>query len=83
MLEACWRGNFQSTPHKVVNSSGEQRFSFPFFAVPRHNVMIGPLVALQQNREFPRATAGEILRKIWHSNWPGAALIENNTTLTQ
>ncbi|MFT5573832.1 MAG: isopenicillin N synthase-like dioxygenase [Cryomorphaceae bacterium] len=76
MLETWSGGYFQSTPHKVINSSGQERFSFPYFAVPRHDVMIEPLVATQQDRKFSSATAGEISRKIWHSNWPDAAPIE-------
>jgi len=46
MLETWSDSYFQSTPHEVLNSSGQQRFSFPFFAVPKHDLMIEPLVAL-------------------------------------
>ena len=83
MLETWSGGYFQSTPHKVVNSSGAERVSFPFFAVPRHDVLIEPLVDqseinMQCAKTFPIASAGEISGKIWHSNWPDAAAIDSN-----
>lgn len=76
MLETWSAGYFQSTPHKVVNSSGRQRFSFPYFAVPRHDVIIEPLFDSHSSTQFPVASAGEISRKIWYSNWPDAAAID-------
>ena len=44
MLETWSGGRFLSTPHRVVNQTGLERYSFPYFAVPRHDVMIEPLV---------------------------------------
>jgi isopenicillin N synthase-like dioxygenase len=76
MLETWSDGYFQSLPHKVVNSNRQQRFRFLFFAVPRHVVTVEPLVAVQQDRKFSSANAGEKSREIWHSIWPGAAPVE-------
>ncbi|HAQ48291.1 MAG TPA: hypothetical protein DCR37_04490 [Glaciecola sp.] len=47
MLETWLWGYFQLTPFNMIKNSGQQRFNFPFFAVPRHDVMIDPLVAAQ------------------------------------
>ncbi|NKB63908.1 MAG: isopenicillin N synthase family oxygenase [Gammaproteobacteria bacterium] len=37
-------GEFSSTPHRVINRSGAHRFSIPFFANPRWDVPVKPLV---------------------------------------
>ncbi len=80
MLETWSNGEFVSTPHMVINKSGKERYSFPYFAVPRHNVEIKPLVQVEQRAKPPMmpslGTAGEISRKIWYSNWPDAEAIE-------
>ena len=38
-------GRFSSTPHRVINRSGGDRYSVPFFVNPGHQAMIEPLVA--------------------------------------
>ena len=44
LLELWSGGYFVSTPHKVVNASGRARYSFPFLIVPRHDVVVAPLI---------------------------------------
>ena len=76
MLETWSNGYLISTPHKVENKRGLERYSFPYFAVPRYDTVIEPLTVV----DSPMPTlgsAGEISRKIWHSNWPDAAPIDD------
>lgn len=80
MLESWSAGKLVSTPHKVVNYSNTHRYSFPFFAVPRYDVQIEPLVDSEQKnqgRNFLRGTAGDISARIWRSNWPDAKPIDS------
>ncbi len=76
MLETWTAGYFVSTPHKVVNMTGKDRYSFPYFSVPRHDVKIKPLLKHDQGEAFLDSTAGEISTQIWRSNWPDASAID-------
>ena len=75
MLEIWTGGYFTSTPHKVIDNSGQHRFSFPYFAVPRFDVSVSPL---HNKNEFDRGPmqVGEVSKQIWHSNWPNADAVE-------
>ena len=74
MLELLSGGRMVSTPHRVVNRSGQQRQSFPYFSVPRHDVVVQPL--LEPLPGFVRAPlqAGAASHAIWYSNWPDEAV---------
>jgi len=37
-------GEFSSTPHRVINRSGVDRYSIPFFANPRWDAPVKPLI---------------------------------------
>jgi isopenicillin N synthase-like dioxygenase len=43
MLDRMTRGLYRSTPHRVVNVSGRERFSFPFFFDPGWDARVGPI----------------------------------------
>jgi isopenicillin N synthase-like dioxygenase len=43
MLERLTRGLYKSTPHRVLNTSGRDRFSYPFFFDPGFDAFIIPL----------------------------------------
>jgi isopenicillin N synthase-like dioxygenase len=43
MLERMTGGRYRSTPHRVANSSGRERVSFPFFFDPSWNAKVRPL----------------------------------------
>ncbi len=75
ILEVWSGGYYVSTPHRVLTQSAGDRYSFPYFAVPRFDVRVKPLRPAQPGfvqREIP---VGEVSRDIWQSNWPDAAPI--------
>ena len=76
MMEIWSGGHFVSTPHKVINRSGKERYSFPYFAVPRYDVVVKPLREPVPGFERAEMHSGDVSRKIWLSNWPNAAPIE-------
>ena len=74
MLETWTNGTLVSTPHRVVRDAAQDRYSFPFFMVPRHDAII----TQWQGQQTVCESAGSISRKIWYSNWPDAAAIESH-----
>ena len=44
MLERMTRGRYRSTPHRVRNTSGRERFSYPFFFDPGWDAEVRPLL---------------------------------------
>jgi isopenicillin N synthase-like dioxygenase len=72
LLELWSGGYFVSTPHKVVNASGKERYSFPFFIVPRHDVVVAPLIDCQPGFERAPVPVGPVSREVWRTNWPEA-----------
>lgn len=76
MMEVWSGGRFVSTPHMVVGRPGLARHSFPYFCVPRYDVVIAPLVKPISGFERAIETAGAISHQIWSSNWSDAAPIE-------
>lgn len=77
MLEIWSGGYFVSTPHKVVNSTGRERYSFPYFAVPRFDVRVAPLADIQPGFDRVELPVGEVSREIWQSNWPDATPVND------
>jgi isopenicillin N synthase-like dioxygenase len=43
MLHRMSNGRLRSTPHRVINRSGRERYSCPFFFDPHVNTVIEPL----------------------------------------
>ncbi|OKH43296.1 iron oxidase [Calothrix sp. HK-06] len=43
MLDRMTGGLYRSTPHRVLNTSGKHRLSFPFFFDPNFNVEVKPI----------------------------------------
>ncbi len=72
LLELWSGGYFVSTPHKVVNRAGAERYSFPFFIVPRHDVIVEPLMTPQPGFERAPVPVGAVSREVWRTNWPDA-----------
>lgn len=73
MLELWSGGRLKSTPHRVVNRSGRERYSFPYFAVPRHDVVVAPLLAALPGFDRPSVHCGHWSAEIWRTNWPDEA----------
>ncbi len=70
MLELWSGGEFVATPHRVVNRSGEERYSFPFFVAPNHAVVVEPLVAPQPGFAKAPMPVGALSAEVWRTNWP-------------
>ena len=70
MLELWSGGRLVSTPHRVVNKSGRERYSFPYFAVPRHDVVVEPLLPPVAGFDRPPVHCGHWSAEIWRTNWP-------------
>ncbi len=72
LLEVWSGGFFVSTPHKVVNKSEAARYAFPLFIVPRHDVVVAPLMSTQPSFfKRPNIPVGAVTREVWRTNWLG------------
>ncbi|NOD92290.1 isopenicillin N synthase family oxygenase [Ruegeria sp. HKCCD4884] len=81
MLELWSGGRLKSTPHRVVNRSGKERYSFPYFAVPRHDVIVEPLLAALPGFDRPAVHCGHWSAEIWRTNWPDETADDNTPEL--
>lgn len=73
LLELWSGGYFVSTPHKVVNKSGAERYSFPYFVVPRYDTVVEPLRAPAPGFARKSVHVGDVSREVWRTNWPDTA----------
>ena len=73
MLELWSGGRLVSTPHRVTNTSGRARQSFPFFYKPRYDVVVEPLLAPLEGFDRLPLHVGTSAADIWYSNWPDTA----------
>ncbi len=69
MLELWSGGRLIATPHRVVNRSGQERYSFPFFTVPRHDVIVKPLKHCLDGFDRPDMAVGPLSAEVWRTNW--------------
>jgi isopenicillin N synthase-like dioxygenase len=72
LMELWSGGYFVSTPHKVVNLSGAERYSFPYFVVPRFDTVVKPLRPLVPGFDRDSVHVGDVSREVWRTNWPDA-----------
>lgn len=70
LLEVWSGGYLVSTPHKVVNTRGRERYSFPYFVVPRFDTVVKPLQQPQPGFERVSVHVGDVSREVWRTNWP-------------
>lgn len=80
MMELWSGGYFLSTPHKVEHT-GRERFSFPYFVVPRHDVVITPLREPQPGFNRGSVHVGDVSREVWRTNWPDATPLDTGYDL--
>ena len=76
LLELWSGGYFVSTPHKVVNKSGAERYSFPYFVVPRFDTVVEPLKPQEEGFDRNSVHVGDVSREVWRTNWPAATLTD-------
>ena len=69
ILELWSGGRVVSTPHRTTNPSATDRYSFPYFATPRYNVLIEPLLDRLPGFDRPAVEAGVILSELFRTNW--------------
>ena len=62
MLSRYTNGLLRSTPHRVINKSGKERFSCPFFFDPNTNTVVQPLKGTGKPK-FSPINFGEFLRE--------------------
>lgn len=72
LLELWSGGYLVSTPHKVINRSGAERYSFPYFVVPRFDTVVTPLRDPQPGYARASVHVGDVSREVWRTNWPDA-----------
>ena len=68
MLNRLSNGLLKSTPHRVINSSGKERYSIPFFYDPHVNTIIKPLKGTG-SPHFEPLHFGEFLQSELSSNY--------------
>ena len=73
MMELWSGGRFVSTPHRVTSPVGVARLSFPYFAIPRHDVEVEPLVPRVSGFDRPAVRVSDIMQELYRTNWKSNA----------
>lgn len=81
VLEHFSGGRLVSTPHRVVNKTGRERYSFPYFAVPRHDAVIRPLIEPVAGFDRPDVHCRYWQAEVWRTNWPDEFATEDTPEL--
>ena len=72
MLRMWSNDRFRSAPHRVINKTGAERHSIPFFTAPRHDVMLECLPTCQGPGNPPKyapISYGEYVAAINKTNY--------------
>lgn len=78
VMEHWTGGTFKSTPHRVINRSGLERYSFPYFATPRFDTVVAPIVEREEGYSRPPLNIGAWYAGVIQSNWPDDAPVDPN-----
>lgn len=81
VMKIWTKGMFMATPHRVINRSGKERYSIPFFMNPTHDALVRPILedagAGKAEPVFHTTvgieeglTSGEILMRLYKRIWP-------------
>jgi len=72
-MMARWTNDYyQSTPHRVVNRSGQERYSIPFFFDANYHALVECLpTCVEHDRppQYPPITAGEHIMAMYHKTY--------------
>ena len=68
IMQIWSNGQFSSTPHRVINRGGNDRYSIPLFVNPDSNVEIKPLMNVNTNCEA--FNYGEYQVELWRRTFP-------------
>lgn len=79
MMKLWSDGRFAATPHRVINASGRDRISIPFFASPNFETSISPVISTRERKaelqlvghvELGKpVTSGELMLRSWTNLW--------------
>jgi isopenicillin N synthase-like dioxygenase len=62
-------GHFSSTPHRVINRNGQDRYSIPFFVNPDYQTIIEPL-QMSTQAPFAAFAYGKYQVDLWRQTFP-------------
>ena len=74
MMQRWSNGRFVSTPHRVVNRTGQDRLSAPFFANPDYDAIIEPLPRRRSGEAevYEALACGPYVEAAYRAAWPRA-----------
>jgi isopenicillin N synthase-like dioxygenase len=71
VMQIWTNGRFSSTPHRVINSGGRDRYSIPLFVNPNRDAVIEPLIGTR-DPGFEPFKFGDYQRKSYRRSFPVA-----------
>jgi isopenicillin N synthase-like dioxygenase len=73
IMQIWTNGQFSSTPHRVINRGGKDRYSIPLFVNPNRNAIIKPLIG-DQDSSFKSFRFGDYQRDEYRRIFPIAKI---------